>query len=66
QPMTETLAIKASRFVEFGLTGYDACYAALAKDLKGIWLTYDKKAHGLIESEKVSWILTERMPVDWP
>jgi ATP/maltotriose-dependent transcriptional regulator MalT len=28
--MTEELAVKANRFVKKGLTGYDACYAALA------------------------------------
>jgi len=66
QPMTETLATKANRFVKLGLTGYDACYAALALDLKGTWLTFDKKAHGLIESQKVSWMLDERMPIGWP
>ncbi len=43
QPMTETVAVKANRFVKLGLTGYDACYAALAQDLKGVWLTYDKR-----------------------
>ncbi|MFZ0612141.1 MAG: PIN domain-containing protein [Desulfobacterales bacterium] len=42
-PMTEDLAVKANRFVKKGLTGYDACYAALAFDLKGCWLTFDKK-----------------------
>ena len=34
-PMTDGLAVKANRFVKKGLTGYDACYAALALDLKG-------------------------------
>lgn len=65
QPMTESLAQKASRFVQKGLTGYDACYAALAKDLKGIWLTFDKKAHRSIQKEKVSFLLTEGMPKGW-
>ena len=65
QPMTEELAVRASHFVRSGLTGYDACYAALAKDLKGLWLTFDAKAHRLIEREKVSWLLTERLPRNW-
>ncbi|RLB15087.1 MAG: hypothetical protein DRG35_04480 [Deltaproteobacteria bacterium] len=58
QPMTEGLALIADRFVKLGLTGYDACYAALAKDLKGIWLTFDKQAHSLIQKEKMppSWL----------
>jgi len=65
QPMTEELAVRASHFVRSGLTGYDACYAALAKDLKGLWLTFDAKAHRLIEREKVSWLLTESLPRNW-
>ena len=64
-PMTEELAVRASHFVRSGLTGYDACYAALAKDLKGLWLTFDAKAHRLIEREKVSWLLTESLPRNW-
>lgn len=65
QPMTEELAVRASRFVRSGLTGYDACYAALAKDLQGLWLTFDAKAHRLIEREKVSWLLAESLPRNW-
>ena len=64
-PMTEELAVGASHFVSSGLTGYDACYAALAKDLKGLWLTFDAKAHRLIEREKVSWLLAESLPRNW-
>jgi len=52
--MTEGLALKADSFVNLGLTGYDACYAAMARDLKGIWLTFDEQAHRLIQEEKVS------------
>ena len=65
-PMTEELAVKANRFVKKGLTGYDACYAALASDLKGHWLTFDKKAHKRIETEGVSCLLSEGLPNDWP
>jgi predicted nucleic acid-binding protein len=65
QPMTEDLAVKASRLVRLGLTGYDACYAALAKDLKGLWLTFDHKAHRLLETEKISWLLTDSLPKNW-
>jgi len=65
QPMTESLAVKANRFVKLGLTGYDACYAALAHDLKGRWLTFDEKAHNLIKKEKVSFCLDEKMPENW-
>ena len=66
QPMTEELAIKANRYVRLGLTGYDACYAALAQDIKGIWLTFDQKAHRLIEKDHVSCFLGKRMPKGWP
>ena len=59
QPMTEKLAVQAARYVRLGLTGYDACYAALAYDLKGIWLTFDQKAHQMIRREKVSQYLEE-------
>ncbi|MBW2048246.1 MAG: type II toxin-antitoxin system VapC family toxin [Deltaproteobacteria bacterium] len=49
QPMTEKLAKGADRFVKLGLTGHDACYAALARDLKAVWLTFDLRAHELID-----------------
>ena len=65
QPMTEDLAMKASRFVRLGLTGYDACYAALAKDMKGLWLTFDNKAHRLIEKERVLCLLRDGLPRKW-
>lgn len=66
QPMTESLAVKANHFVKLGLTGHDACYAALARDLRGIWLTFDEQAHRLIQKEKVSCLLGEKMPKNWP
>ena len=65
QPMTEDLALKASRFVRLGLPRYGACYAALAKDLKGLWLTFDHKAHRLLEREKVSCLLADALPKNW-
>jgi predicted nucleic acid-binding protein len=64
-PMTDNLAVKTNRFVKKGLTGYDACYAALALDLKGSWLTFDKKAHLLIKKDGVSCLLSEGLPKDW-
>lgn len=65
-PMTKTLAALAQRFIRMGLTGYDACYAALARDLSGLWLTYDQQAHQAIKKEKVSWSLEKGLPPDWP
>jgi predicted nucleic acid-binding protein len=65
-PMTKTLATLAHRFIQLGLTGYDACYAALARDLSGLWLTYDQQAHKAIKKEKLSWSLGKGLPPDWP
>jgi predicted nucleic acid-binding protein len=62
QPMTENLAVRAARYVRLGLTGYDACYAALAFDLKGVWLTFDRKAHQAIRREKISVLLGADRP----
>ncbi len=64
-PMTEGLAAGASFYVKKGLTGYDACYAALAKEVRGIWLTFDEKAHQLIVKERLSHCLMEAMPKHW-
>ena len=64
-PMTGELAHRAYRFVKKGLTGYDACYAALALELKGIWLTFDKKAHQNIVSEGLSCFIEKDLPPQW-
>jgi predicted nucleic acid-binding protein len=36
------------------LGGYDACYAALALELRGTWLTFDAAAHARIEALGIS------------
>jgi predicted nucleic acid-binding protein len=64
-PMTERLALMADRFVKRGLTGYDACYAALARDLRGMWLTFDQQAHALLKGEDISFFISQRMPSNW-
>ncbi len=61
-PMTGDLARAATTFVQIGLTGYEACYAALAEDLGGLWLIFDKKAHRLLASHGVSWDLGKNLP----
>jgi predicted nucleic acid-binding protein len=67
QPMTKSLAASAESFVKLGLTGYDACYAALAKQLRGRWLTFDQRAHQRIEKVKISFLLGgKNMPRKWP
>jgi predicted nucleic acid-binding protein len=41
----DLLVTAAKLCVEFRLSGYDAVYAALAKLMRGTWLTADAKAH---------------------
>ncbi len=65
QPMTGNLARNAFFYVEKGLTGYDACYAALAKEIGGLWLTFDGKAHRCIKNCGVSLNLMEVLPENW-
>ncbi|MBW1998734.1 MAG: type II toxin-antitoxin system VapC family toxin [Deltaproteobacteria bacterium] len=65
QPMTEELAARGQHFVGLGLTGYDACYAALAQIVEGKWLTFDDKAHRLIKKEEVSWSMDKKLPPQW-
>ncbi|MDO8722574.1 MAG: type II toxin-antitoxin system VapC family toxin [Syntrophales bacterium] len=65
QPMTGNLARQASFYVEKGLAGYDACYAALAKEIGGLWLTFDGKAHRCIENCGVSLNLMVDLPENW-
>lgn len=65
-PMTESLALQAEPFLLRGLTGYDSCYAALARELNGFWLTYDAKAHKRICRLGVSCLLSEGLPSNWP
>jgi predicted nucleic acid-binding protein len=65
-PMTESLTLQAEPFLSRGLRGYDACYAALARELHGLWLTYDGKAHKRICRQGVSHLLSNGLPSDWP
>ncbi len=65
QPMTEEMAKGAEHFIRKGLIGYDACYAALSAKLDGIWLTFDKRAHECLFEEKVSHLLSEKLPDAW-
>lgn len=65
QPMTAGLAGAAMRFVRLGLTGYDACYAALAEEFGGVWLTFDGKAHRRLAGESLSHDLASGMPAGW-
>ena len=53
-PMTENIYTRANRFIQMGLTGYDTVYIALAEELDGKWLTFDSKAHALVQDEGLS------------
>ena len=64
-PMTSSLAERANRFVSKGLTGYDACYAGLAEELEGEWLTFDKKAVTTLGNPKLACCLAEGLPETW-
>jgi predicted nucleic acid-binding protein len=65
QPMTASLAEKAAGFITKGLTGYDACYVALAQELNGVWLTFDRKAHQTVRHKGLSHDLSSGMPDHW-
>ncbi len=43
--MTDQLYREIGTLQHLGLSGYDAAYVALAKILRGTWLSFDKKAH---------------------
>jgi predicted nucleic acid-binding protein len=64
-PMTDAIAARAAAHVEAGLTGYDACYAALAEELDAIWLTFDGRAHARIRQKSISVDLGIGLPSGW-
>jgi len=53
-PLTPGIAARVPYFIEKGLTGYDATYAAVAQEMKALWLTFDSRAHRCIRAEKLS------------
>lgn len=64
-PMTSSLAERANRFAEDGLTGYDACYVGLAAELDGIWLTFDEEAAKTLECPRLVHYIAEGLPNEW-
>lgn len=64
-PMTAGLAANAAAFLQLGLAGYDACNASLARELAGVWLTFDAAAHRQITQQGISVCLAEALPEDW-
>jgi len=55
--MTPELFREIKEFQKLGLSGYDGAYVALAKLLKGTWITFDAKAHAKIAHLKLSQVL---------
>jgi predicted nucleic acid-binding protein len=57
-PFDRSTAREATRIAHrYGLTGYDATYAATAKLLGGIWATLDRKAHARVANLGLSRVL---------
>ncbi len=52
--MTREWMKEIRHFQQMGLSGYDSAYVGLAKILRGIWLTFDRKAHLKIRNLKLS------------
>jgi len=63
-PMTARLASVAYAYTRKGLTGYDACYAALAEELDGVWLTFDAKTHARLKQSGRSCLLSTQIPAE--
>ena len=53
-PMSPELHKSICEFQAMGLSGYDAAYVAVAKNMSGTWLTFDAKAHKRIQHLKLS------------
>jgi hypothetical protein len=60
-----SFAEQSCKFLAAGLTGYDACYAGLAVELGAHWITFDRRAHELIEKQDVSAYLGAGLPANW-
>ncbi len=56
--LTSELLHELTAFQKLGLSGYDAAYVALAKMMKGQWITFDAKVHKKIASLNLSRLLT--------
>lgn len=53
-PMNVELHESICEFQAMGLSGYDAAYVAVAKQVSGIWVTFDAKAHKIAEKIRLS------------
>jgi predicted nucleic acid-binding protein len=55
--LDDRLVQRATRLAyERRLGGYDACYAALAAEVRGVWLTFDRAAHARLTGMGISHI----------
>lgn len=52
--MTSELYELQTQLQNSGLSDYDAAYVAVAKMLKGKWITFDEKAHKTIQKMQLS------------
>ena len=64
-PMTPAIAVRAATLADRGLSGYDACYAALAEELQARWLTLDGRACRALGDPKLAVDLAHGLPDDW-
>jgi predicted nucleic acid-binding protein len=55
--MTSALLREIRKLQLLGLSGYDAAYVGLAALLGGRWLTFDRKAHALVDHLNLSHLL---------
>lgn len=58
--MTQELFTLTRDFQALGLSGYDAVYVALAKMVKGVWVTFDDRAYQKIKHLHLSRLLTTK------
>lgn len=64
-PMTGSVAERATTLVATGLSGYDACYVALAAELQGLWLTFDGRACRAVSDSSLALDLAGGLPDGW-
>ena len=64
-PMTGAVAMRAAGMVDRGLSGYDACYVALAAELHALWLTFDARACRAVNDAALAINLAAVLPDGW-
>ena len=64
-PMAGAVAERAADLVDKGLSGYDACYVALAAELQGLWLTFDGRACRAVDDPSLAVDLADGLPDGW-